>query len=102
MGIDIKLEDENGKVGGYLGDSNSVLSNFIINSDLSKYVCVRFIDPYGNTIFNHSQMEVLQNELIEIIHHSKDEILKEILHKIIKMIEHGQKSPHNYIKFDGD
>jgi hypothetical protein len=32
-------------------------------SDLDRTACLRFIDPYGNTLFNCSQMSVLAEEL---------------------------------------
>lgn len=32
-------------------------------SDLERTACLRFIDPYGNTLFNGLQMSVLAEEL---------------------------------------
>jgi hypothetical protein len=63
---------------------------------------LRFVDPYGDTVFNRLQMpQVLQElKLLETIVHESDQL------KLIKEIEGlafvCQKGPHLYLKFIGD
>ena len=44
------------------GLSRSVLERLAESSDTTS-VCLRFVDPYGDTVFNHSQARVLAAEL---------------------------------------
>jgi hypothetical protein len=63
MPIDGRLEDERGNVTSSL-DSPSWLTNWMLAcADLDRTACLRFIDPYGNTVFNSLQMRVLVEEL---------------------------------------
>jgi hypothetical protein len=63
MPIDVRLEDERGNAMTTL-DSSSWLTNWMLScADLDRTVCLRFIDPYGDTLFNGSQMRVLAEEL---------------------------------------
>jgi hypothetical protein len=60
MGINCRLEDERGEQIAVLIEPISGLLSCV---DLSKTVCLRFIDHYGNTIFNKYQMVELIAEL---------------------------------------
>jgi hypothetical protein len=63
MPIDVRLEDERGNPVATL-DSPSWLTNWMLScADLERTVCLRFIDPYGNTVFNRWQLRVLVEEL---------------------------------------
>jgi hypothetical protein len=63
MAISVRLEDETGLTLANM-ISPAWLTNWLIScGDTSKTVCLRFVDPYGNTIFNGIQMKVLVDEL---------------------------------------
>jgi len=55
MGIDAQLEDEEGKQIQVCHDASGSFGRLLNASDLSRSTCLRFIDPYGDTIFNRGQ-----------------------------------------------
>ena len=63
MGIDLRVETESGGVVTEMGDPRSCVGRFLVMSDLKTTVCLRFIDPYGDTVFNGSQIPVLEAEI---------------------------------------
>jgi hypothetical protein len=66
MPIDVRLEDERGRTLATL-NSPSWLTNWMLScADLERTECLRFIDPYGDTLFNRSQTCVLAEELAAV------------------------------------
>src|SRR3546814_4618169 len=64
MGMDVHWRDERGETLAIVEDAGmllSRLSNFF--SGQSASVCLRFIDPFGDTCFNQHQIPVLLSEL---------------------------------------
>ena|SRR2546422_327621 len=64
-------------------------------------ICLRFIDPYGDTIINQLQLPILLAELRELRDISPETDLREHIEKAIRFIE-ASKEPHVYIRFVGD
>lgn len=52
--------------------------------------CVRFIDPYGDTLFNQLQLPVLTQELEEILVHVHDEETRKALRAAITFVEESR------------
>lgn len=101
MGITIQLEDERGNREGEL-----LLDTFLFHAippttDTS-YVCLRFIDPYGDTIFNRLQIPVLIKELNRIAGTAKTKEDKQFLKELLKLAEQCRDEPHLYLRFIGD
>uniref|UniRef100_A0A832H3Q0 Uncharacterized protein n=1 Tax=Oscillatoriales cyanobacterium SpSt-402 TaxID=2282168 RepID=A0A832H3Q0_9CYAN len=63
MGINIRWENEFGKVLEEVPDPRNCLALALALSSLDETVCLRFIDPYGDTVFNQQQIPVLIQEL---------------------------------------
>lgn len=63
MGIDLQWEDEKGGRLDEVRDARGYLGLALSLSDLDGTACLRFIDPYGNTVFNQSQIPILIAEL---------------------------------------
>jgi hypothetical protein len=63
MGIDAHMQDESGRVLDSVLDPQGLLQNLISQIENDDSSCLRFIDPYGDTIFNVVQMEPLIAEL---------------------------------------
>ncbi|GAA1722861.1 hypothetical protein GCM10009765_83550 [Fodinicola feengrottensis] len=68
-----------------------------------EFPMIGHIDPYGNTIFNRSQMRALRAE-IDVCR--TDERVKpgavEFLLEISRLCELGDKRPHKFLWFLGD
>jgi hypothetical protein len=63
MGIDLRWEDERGKKLDEVADPRDYLGLALSLSDQKETSCLRFIDPYGDTVFNQWQIPVLIAEL---------------------------------------
>lgn len=66
MGIDVRIETERGSCVTELGDPRNCLNWLLSLALLDSTLCLRFIDPYGNTIFNGLQIPVLQRECLAL------------------------------------
>src|SRR6476661_1549348 len=63
MGIDVVIETEDGEAKDRVLDHHSYLASALGLPGLENTVCLRFVDPYGNTVFNRSQIPVFISEL---------------------------------------
>ena len=63
MGIDVVMENEDGDREEQLLDSEYNLATALSIPGLESTVCLRFIDPYGYTVFNQLQIPQLIDEL---------------------------------------
>ena len=63
MGIDVVVETEFGEAEDRVGDPHSYLARALDLPGLEDTVCLRFVDPYGDTVFNRSQIPVFISEL---------------------------------------
>jgi hypothetical protein len=96
MPIDVEWQDESGTVlARYDGP-------FLYGTDLNdappKSVCLRFIDPHGDTTFNQWQIEVLADELSALASQSSVDSLR----SVANFIEQARGKMHTYVKFVGD
>ena len=66
MSIDIRLETENGDSVREVLDPRGLTSWLLELGDLSATVCLRFIDPYGDAVFNQAQLPVLRAEVLNL------------------------------------
>ena len=118
MSINVAWQDENGNHISEWWDKNGLVSLLIDTAGTDDTTCLRFIDPYGDTIFNQIQIPVLLTELSDIVPTLTEENylqfiggsstkpnLKNIqsnLENLISFIEMLVGKPHTYIKFIGD
>jgi hypothetical protein len=65
MGIDVRLEPK-GRNTCEAPDPKGLLNWLLSVSDLDGTACLRFIDDYGETVFNRLQLPVLRDELIQL------------------------------------
>ena len=83
-------------------DFTGVLDHLLPSFYDTSYQCLRFIDPYGHTVFNRLQMEVFLAEWERITDLAQTPDEMEILSRIEKLARRCQKEPHFYLKFYGD
>ncbi len=129
MGIDIRWENESGNQLEEISDPKNYFGFALALSPLEKTVCLRFIDPYGDTVFNQQQIPVFISELQALqqlvtseqldglreklkMEHQEYNSTKtetrtaiEISEHITKILELAQRSTdkvHTYLKFYGD
>jgi hypothetical protein len=64
--------------------------------------CLQFIEPWGDAVFNQSQIPVLLQELRAELPEIREPELKAHLEKVIRLVERAVEQTHTYIKFIGD
>src|SRR5438874_70723 len=63
MGIEAQIESERGQSLQLLQDPRGYVNWLLSFASLEKTMCLQFIDPYGNTIFNVLQLPHLKRDL---------------------------------------
>jgi hypothetical protein len=63
MGIDARIETERAESLADVPDPRGYFSWGLSLHDQDSTICLKFIDPYGNTIFNQLQLPTLLSEL---------------------------------------
>lgn len=101
MGIDVYWKDENGGVLAALDDPYILSSLTSLFSRQSSSVCLRFVDPAGDTCFNQQQIPVLWTELRQLLPLITDPRATKHVNKLLELVE-GATQPHTYIWFIGD
>jgi hypothetical protein len=64
-------------------------------------VCLRFIDPYGDTVFNQLQLPVLIEEFEEIACRTASATLRARLNSVVSFLT-ACRGTHQYVRFLGD
>ena len=64
--------------------------------------CLRFIDPYGDTVFNQAQIDVLASELDAMLAPGQKRAPPDALPAIRQFVGRAVGQVHTYLKFIGD
>ena len=102
MGIELVWEEENGKELARLSDPQSLVEQFLPAAAATEFACLRFVDPYGDTIFNQLQFPVLLQELKRSTARTYKPGVAEHLSAAATLVAKAQGSIHTYIRFVGD
>jgi hypothetical protein len=98
--IRVILQDERGI---QIGDGEVDLQSSIFPDERdSRFNCLRFVDQYGDTIFNRLQSEHLKDDLRLLSNECNDEETRSLLLQVIVLANLCSTSPHSYIRFIGD
>jgi hypothetical protein len=101
MGIDVVLEDGEGEQIQVCGDPKNHFARFLAGRDLSASICLRFIDPFGDTVFNRAQAAVLLEELT-VVRTQADAETRKFIDNAIRLARLAARKPHLYVRFVGD
>jgi hypothetical protein len=102
MGMAIQLEDAHGKVLEEIPDLESLLARLFPSWDDGTFHCLRYIDPWGETTFNHLQMDEVISELRRIREKTAVEAERAFIDAIEGMATRCKEGEHRYLKFLGD
>ncbi len=102
MGIDTYIETEGGDQLKELLDPQGLLSKLLPDFDDIASYCLRFIDPYGDTVFNQKQIPILIRELTAAIAKAPNPEVKIFGEELLKLLREAENQVHTYIKFYGD
>jgi hypothetical protein len=103
MGIEVVLQDERcNDISKTVHDPDGVIPQCVPNLSDKAYSCLRFVDPYGDTIFNRLQAVAMIEEWDRLkpsfIERNATELWAEVRDMIVKCSE----EPHTYVRFVGD
>jgi hypothetical protein len=104
MGIDLRVETENGDLLSELLDPRSLMRQILHTTtpSFSESVCLRFIDEYGDTTFNQLQLPILLRELRLAVAHCKNLDARAHGEKLASIVKAVNGKVHTYVKFVGD
>lgn len=63
--------------------------------------CLRFVDPYGDTVFNQLQLAALASELSELRTSAPEVDLRSHIDRLLVFLA-GSEDVHVYVRFIGD
>jgi hypothetical protein len=69
---------------------------------LTESLCLRFVEPWGDAVFNQTQLPFLLAELRSEVRLATDEKFKEHLQHVVALVEGARDQAHVYVKFIGD
>lgn len=103
MGIEVVLQDERcSHISDIINDSHGVIAFSLPQMSDSSYTCLRFIDPYGDTIFNPLQAAVMVEEWDRLKAAFAEKNAESLWADIRKLIVRCSEEPHVYLRFIGD
>ena len=98
MPWNVKLENEEGKT----LDEIMKVWGFVPSADALDYPLLRFIDPYGDTIFNRPQMVPFLEEWGRLEQLAQQNSQRAQWDAIKRMAVRCHSEPHTYLRFVGD
>jgi|ERR1041384_1691443 hypothetical protein len=99
MPIDIEWQDEKGRLlARYEGPA---LTRAVVERADPTSVCLRFIDPYGNAVFNQHQLPTLIQEFESLGSRTRDG-QREVIDALVPFLRGACEKVHTYVKFIGD
>jgi hypothetical protein len=104
VGIDVAWVDERHEEKQLVADTGQWITRLATSRwpKLSSSVCLRFVVPWGDAVFNQAQAPELVRELQGEIEAATDAGTRLHLEKVARLVERAAVETHSYIKFIGD
>jgi len=83
-------------------DPDSLVEQFLPDFTSPDFPCMRFVDPYGNTVFNQFQIRQAVSELERLLAQKHTPEVEQHLRAVLDFIRQAQSKVHTYIWFYGD
>jgi len=93
------IQDE---TGNQVGEAVDFPVNVLPPPEDERFVFLRFVDAYGDTVFNRLQIPAVIEELLVVKAGSNNQDERALIDKIVMLLRLGQEQPHLYVKFIGD
>lgn len=100
MSIEVEWRDEHGSSLRQLQDA--ALHRQDVERAPEESVCLRFVDPYGDTVFNLLQVPVLMAELAYAVAAAADDAARARLERVLEFLSNAPDDVHVYACFVGD
>jgi hypothetical protein len=102
MGINLNWINEDGKELGSILDPQNIFSQLIWLNKNNSTICLKVIDPYGDTVFNQLQIPIIMSELEILLTRCRTEEERSKIREMLSLITRSKGETHTYIKFVGD
>jgi hypothetical protein len=102
LGINVEYRDESGASLSSVHDPRMILPRLLSRVDTADSVCLRFIDPYGDAVFNYLQAPVLVYELKKVACHCETDEERRHIGRILHLAKRCASDRHRYLSFEGD
>lgn len=100
---DITLEDEQRRTIRRVVSDPGVLDELLASIERdADFPCLRFVDPYGDTVFNRVQLEQVLTELQLLGRRATCSTERSALGEIAELARHAVDQPHLYMRLHGD
>jgi hypothetical protein len=101
MGIDVRLENNVGDEIGTLLDYDDSLEKIALECEPQRSATLRFIDSYGNTVFNRLQIPYLIRELERARENVTDPVTVKFAEDLLELARRCRDEIDTYLKFYG-
>ena len=101
MSVDVLLQTIGGEKLGQVYDVDNMLTSIWPSED-RRFPLLQYIDPYGDVLFNGSQMNQVIAELRLLIEGSSSDNQKRLLQDVIDLALRCHREPHTFLRFFGD
>lgn len=101
MGVLVAVEDAQGNRLGEVNDPKGFISKVLPDVNCTSFAALRFIDEYGDTVFNSIQTKVFLQERSRIRAKATTCYELDIFKRVADLAKQA-KSPHLFLRFYGD
>jgi hypothetical protein len=103
MGIDIRVETESGEVQDEVLDDENLTEKLLPDREDGSSPCLRFVDPFGDALFNQIQLPFLIAELQKRLQHgSAKGSVRAHGEAILQAVKAAVGEAHTYVRFSGE
>ena len=102
MGLSVRLEGELGDTAAQVNDPGNVLHRLLPSADDNASAVLRYIDWYGDTVFNRLQMKPFLDEWRALRDRARSDDERKLVDEVRALAERCRDDPHLYLRFVGD
>jgi hypothetical protein len=102
MGIDVRVETESGEVQDEVLDDRNLTEKLLPDREDGSSPCLRFVDPFGDTLFNQIQIPLVVKELETRLRATTKPEVKAHCEAILKVVSETVGEEHTYVRFSGE
>ena len=102
MGISVRIESDTGEIEAEVPDPSELTETLLPATSDPNWICLRFVDRGGATVFNQLQVPALISELQRRLVELDDPDIKEHLGEILQLVETAEGQEHTFVRFMAD
>lgn len=102
MGLKVVLETETGEPIDQIMDPRNHLHGVLPDPDDRSFPCLRYLDLFGDTVFNQLQMRPFLEDWQRVRHRAKTDEERMLVDEVQRLARRCAAEPHRYLKFYGD